>query len=174
MTIEPGYIPNQDPEPGEIVRFETPSETLAAARAASADTDGQQFVEETISPPEFELAPEPGEESSPADAVLAKLFGEPLDEAPSSAPSAATEGTPAAAAPALEASPAPAGPVQPEHGRVADEGEEVLGDVHVAGGVGEPVAGHPLGQQSVPSCSLRSPCQWQACRRRTTPRMRKP
>ncbi|HEU4394345.1 MAG TPA: DNA translocase FtsK, partial [Planctomycetota bacterium] len=124
MTIEPGYIPNQDPEPGEIVRFETPSETLAAARAASAsaeatvdrsaDTDGQQFVEETISPPEFELAPEPGEESSPADAVLAKLFGEPMDEAPSSAPSAATEGTPTAAAPAVEASPAPVGPVQPE------------------------------------------------------------
>jgi DNA segregation ATPase FtsK/SpoIIIE-like protein len=63
-----------------------------------------QFVEETLSPPEIELAPEPGEEPSPADEVLAKLFGEPVP-----APSPAV-----AAASIIEEAPAPAGPVQPE------------------------------------------------------------
>ena len=105
MTIEPEYLPNQDPEPGETVRFEAPAAPAPEAEAGPADISETQFVEETLSPPEIELAPEPGEESSPADAVLAKLFGEPVAAAPETA---------AAASPVLEEAPAPAGPVQPE------------------------------------------------------------
>jgi hypothetical protein len=108
MTIEPDYIPNQDPEPGEIVR------------ASSGAAPAPEIVEEVFSPPSLEPAEEifegePVEESpapdgeepaaepdaeeppaAPVDEVLARLFGEPVPRSPSGE------------------APAPAGPVQPE------------------------------------------------------------
>jgi len=92
MTIEPEYLPNQDPEPGETVRFEAPY---------VAEPPAEGFVEERLSPPEVEVEPESVSvpSPSPADEILARLFGEPLPPRPEAA---------------AEESPAPVGPVQPE------------------------------------------------------------